>query len=239
MILRVTKDEFAERRNKMTNIFKGDLTVRAREIYEYTEITGSLNADIYKNWGDFRTAFPKIGKIGGDLYLSSLTKSPKIKTNDAGARTAAVSNCRAMLLSSFAAADFSFADGILARIVAQRGNISRVIICGKTEVSYVITDGEGNHAHGSTLDEARADLMVKRTSGDLTQFKSWTLDKVVSRSDAILAYRSITGACAHGTRVWLEQRQTPDSLTVYTIIKLTRGAYGAAKFAEFFSEPAR
>src|SRR3990167_2807834 len=143
-----------------------------------------------------------------------------------------------MLLSSFAAAGFSFADGILARIVSTRGPVSRVVICGKTEVSYVVSDDEGNHAHGDTLAEARADLAVKRVSKDLTQFKSWTLDKAVSKSDAILAYRSITGACAKGTRLWLEQHKTPDSLTVKAIIELTAGAYGADTFKSFFESEA-
>ena len=82
-----------------------------------------------------------------------------------------------------------------------------VIICGKTKITYVVKDDEGNYSHGDTPDEARADLMVKRTSKDLTQFKAWKLDKVVSKADAILAYRSITGACSAGVRHWLVLRQ--------------------------------
>jgi hypothetical protein len=264
------------------NVFEGGITAEAGKVYPYTEITGKLDAVIYKTCADFNKAFPNLKKIGGGLDLSSLTSldkgvklpqsigegldlrsltsldkgvklpqsiggdldlrslndAPKIKPNDSEARNAARTRCRSMLLSSFAAAGFSFADGILARIVSQRGPVSRVIVCGKTEISYIVADELGNYAHGDTLDEARADLMVKRVSKDLTQFKSWTPDKVVSKSDAILAYRSITGACAKGTRLWLERRQTPESLTVYTIIELTRGAYGANVFEKFFEKSA-
>ena len=45
---------------------------------------------------------------------------------------------------------------------------------------------------------------------------------------------TITGACAQGTRLWLEQRQTPEKITVAGIIELTKGAYGAETFAGFF-----
>ena len=170
--------------------------------------------------------------VGGSLYINADAKldAPNAKKADhtAGAK------CSAMLLSSFAAAGFSFADRILARIVSTRGPVSRVIICGKTEISYVVSDDEGNYAHGDTLAEARSDLAVKRVSKDLTQFKSWKLDKTVSKGDAILAYRAITGACAKGTRLWLEQRQTPEKITVKEIISLTKGAYGAERFAGFF-----
>ena len=205
---------------KTESVFEGDLTVKAGEVYQYEKVTGNISASKIE-----RGAFPKLTSNGGHISApkgASLTRQ----------------RCRAMLLSSFAAAGFSFADGILARIVSQRGAVQKVVICGKTKISYVLADGEGNYAHGDTLDEARADLMVKRTSKDLTQFKAWTLERVVSKADAIFAYRSITGACSKGVRLWLEQRQTPESITVAGVIELTKGAYGAEKFWQFFTAAA-
>ena len=149
----------------------------------------------------------------------------------------AAQKCRAMLLSSFAAAGFSFADGVLARIVSQRGPVSRVIICGRTDISYLVTDGEA-FSHGKTLAEARDSLMFKIGNRDTTEFKSWTLEKTVSKRDAIRAYRNITGACEGGVRAWMQNRQTPDSVTVSEIIRLTEGAYGAEQFKDFFSKVA-
>ena len=230
-------------------IYEGDLTINAGDVCPYTKITGAL--DINANAKLDAPALTSVGgalyiyanakldaltSVGGDLYIFANAKldAPKMQKNDPTARA----KCRAMLLSSFAAAGFSFADGILAKIVSRRGSVSRVIVCGKTDISYVVSDDEGNFSHGDTLDEARDDLMVKRTSKDLTQFKSWKLDKVVTKSDAILAYRSITGACAKGVRLWLGQRQTPDKITVQGIIDITKGAYESAKFAAFFQRPA-
>lgn len=132
-----------------------------------------------------------------------------------------------------AAAGFSFADGILARIVSKRGPVSRVIVCGKTEVSYLVTDGEA-FSHGKTLTEARDGLLYKIGSRDTSELRSWKLDRVVTKRDAIRAYRTITGACEGGVRGWMEQHKTPDNLKVSEIIDLTKGAYGAEKFAGFF-----
>ncbi len=147
--------------------------------------------------------------------------------------TSAPSKCHSHLISVFRKNRYSFADGILAKIVSERGPVSRVIVCGKTEVSYVVTDGE-NYSHGKTLNEARDGLLFKIGSRDTTEFKSWTLEKVVSKHEAIVAYRTITGACEGGVRSWMEQRKTPESIAVKDIITLTVGAYGADSFKKFF-----
>ena len=177
---------------------------------------------------DTKTAFPKLTSVGGSLDARG--DYSHVKTND----PEAYPRCRAALLSAFAAAGFSFADNILARIVSQRGPVARVVICGRTEVYYLVTDGEA-HSHGKTLAEARDGLLYKIGSRDTSEFKSWTLDKVVSKRDAIRAYRAITGACEGGVRAWMEQRQTPETITVDGIVDLTNGAYGAEEFRKFFA----
>ena len=162
---------------------------------------------IYSGGGIKAGAFPVLESNGGYIYSGGGIKAGAFpvlkKKKDAEVSELVRQKCRAMLLSSFAASGFSFADGILARIVSQRGPVSRVMICGHTEISYVVSDDEGNFAHGDTLAEARADLMVKRTSKDLTQFKKWTLAKGVPKEVAIFPYRSIIAPCAQGTRLWL------------------------------------
>ena len=205
------------------DIFTGDLTAKPGEVYNYTEITGIIHA----SGADTKTAFPRLQSVGGSIHASG--DYSNVKTNDSDAP----SRCRAALLAAFSAAGFSFADGILARIVSKRGPVARVIICGKTEISYVVTDGEA-HSHGKTLKEARDGLIFKISSRDTSEFKAWTMDHVVSKRDAIRAYRAITGACEGGVRSWMEQRETPDKIAVSGIIELTKGAYGADAFRKFF-----
>jgi hypothetical protein len=141
-------------------------------------------------------------------------------------------------LSTFAAAGFSFADGILARLVSKRGPVSRVVICGQTKVSYLVTDGEA-YSHGETIAKAREGLMYKIGNRDTSEFKKWKLNRIVSKRDAIRAYRTITGACELGTRGWMAQHKTPERLSVNRIIKLTKGAYGAEEFEKFFAKEKR
>lgn len=178
-------------------------------------------------------AEPKIEvhiEAGGGLDLGSLTSPTNHKGNNSRARGMA----RAALMADFAAKGYSIADGILSKIVQTRGNVSRVIICGKTEVSYLVTDGEA-WSHGKTLKEARESLIYKIGSRDTSEYKAWTLGKKVTKAEAIKAYRIITGACEGGVRAWLEQRRTPEEITVEGIIALTNGAYGAEAFKNFFA----
>jgi predicted acyltransferase (DUF342 family) len=206
----------------------GDLYINANaKLDALTSVGGYLS--IYAN-----AKLDALTSVGGDLsiYANAKLDAPAhMKKND----PEAPARCRALLLSDFSAAGFSFADGILARIVSQRGPVSRVVVCGQTEVSYLVTDGEA-FSHGKTLAEARDGLLFKIGKRDPSEFKAWTLDKVVSKRDAIRAYRVITGACEGGVRAWMEQRETPESITVRDIIKLTQGAYGADAFRGFFEK---
>jgi hypothetical protein len=189
----------------------------------------SVGGYIDASGADTKAAFPKLTSVGGSIYARG--DWSRVKDGD----ESAAQRCRALLLSSFAAAGFSFADGILARIMSKRGPVSRVVVCGQTEVSYLVTDGEA-FSHGKTLKEARDGLLFKIGKRDPSEFKAWTLDKVVPKRDAIRAYRIITGACEGGVRAWMEQRKTPDKITVKGIIELTEGAYGAEAFRGFFEK---
>ena len=174
---------------------------------------------------------PALTSVGGTLYIqpSAKLEAPKVIYNDKNA----LALCRKSLNDSFAKNGFVLADGILAKLISRRGPVSRVIICGKNEISYLVTDGE-NYAHGKTLKEARESLIYKITSRDTSEFKVWRLDEIVTKRDAIRAYRAITGACEAGVRTWMEQRKTPESISIKDIIKLTEGSYGAREFKEFF-----
>ena len=131
---------------------------------------------------------------------------------------------------------YYYVDSILARLVNRKGRVARVVICGKTEMSYVVEDGNGNYSHGKTLDEARKGLIYKLSSRDTESFKGWKLSTVVSLADAIRAYRAITGACEQGTRHFCETLgKLPEKLTIGEAIKLTSGQYGSGSFAKFFS----
>ena len=206
-------------------IHKGDLTAEPGVVYDYTEVTGYIDAI----GADTRTAFPALTSVGGSINARGDWAS--IKTND----TEAESRCRALLMAAFAAAGFSFADGVLAKIISQKGPVSRVIIVGKTQISYLVTDGDA-WSHGDTLRKARDGLLYKIGSRDTSEFKGWALDRKVTKREAIRAYRTITGACEPGVKNWMSTHEIAGSLTIAKVIELTHGSYGSEIFATFFKE---
>lgn len=190
----------------MAKVHKGDLAAKAGVVYDCAEITGYL----YAGGADTTTAFPAL-------------TTPNDPT--AAAKVAA----------AFRAKGFEWHDGILSVVVRRRGPVSVVQVVGSTKQSYVVTDGD-HTAHGDTLAEARADLRFKRGPRDATPYRSWTPETVVSREDAVVAYRVITGACAAGVRQFLAGRKVPAKLSVARILTETAGQFGHDAFARFMAK---
>ena len=188
----------------------GDFVAQPGVQYDFDEISGYIDA----RGADTKTAFPKL------------------KTqNDA----TAAAKCADAIFKANLKLGYFYVDGIMARLIKRRGHVAKVIVCGKTEVSYVVDDGNGKYSHGATLDEARDGLIYKLSSRDTSKFKGWKRDTVVSIGDLIGAYRAITGACEGGTRGFCErQGKLPEKLTIASAIEMTKGQYGADVFAKFF-----
>ena len=131
------------------------------------------------------------------------------------------------------------ADGITQKLVSKK-KIKDVEVFTVTNFphkkeSYVVKRGEV-FSHGDTVKQAINDLKYKISSRDTSQFKKWKLDKVITEEEAINAYRSITGACESGTRMFCESIKVPKKLTVKKVIELTDGRFGSDQFKEFFSK---
>jgi hypothetical protein len=200
---------------------------------------------IYVDGADTRACFPRLTSAryidarGADTR-ESFPRLTMINTFDGNIDISKVqivseAKCRELLEAAFLRSGYSFADNILAKIIEQKGKVAHIQICGKRDISYLVTDGKA-YSHGATLNEARDGLLYKISSRDPSEFRSWTLNKVVSKRDAIRAYRVITGACEGGVREWMDGKEIPESLRVSEIIALTKGAYGSEVFAKFFKE---
>ena len=129
-------------------------------------------------------------------------------------------------------------DGIFTEIVNRRGKVWTVREIGHTDTFYLVTDGNGNYAHGRTIKQAKADLVYKITNKDKSDYKDLTLESVLTHDEAIKCYRVITGACTFGTRNFVEHvlptDKRKDQYTIAEIICLTKGRYGNEMFTEFF-----
>lgn len=76
---------------------------------------------------------------------------------------------------------------------------------GSDKDQYLVTDGNGKWAHGDTVKEAKDDLIYKISNRDKSKCEGWTTQTEVSFEEAIEAYRAITGACAAGTKGFVER----------------------------------
>ncbi len=132
---------------------------------------------------------------------------------------------------------FIKADGIFSEIISHRGNVWRIRQIAQKEIKYLVTDGE-NYSHGDTLAEAREGLIYKISNRDTSQYKGMNADTILTFSEAVKAYRAITGACEAGIRMFLDKKgiiySKDVNFTIEAIIDLTDGEFGHDSFKNFF-----
>jgi hypothetical protein len=196
-----------------------------------TTVGGSLDA----RGADTKTAFPKLTTVGGSLYASGAdTKTAFPKLTKKGAGDSAKAICRAALVAALAIHSLTLEDGILAKLISSRGGIKHVKIVGQTKISYIV-QRDGHTAHGATLDDARADLLLKMGTRDTTAYQKWTTATTATLQEMIVAYRAITGACQQGVSQFLTSKNYKGKLSVEFVIEETQGRFGHDTFKAFFA----
>ena len=245
--------------NQLTSLPEGFNPTVGGDLYLYnnrlTSLPDGFNPTVGGNlylYGNRLTSLPDgfNPTVGGDLYLSGnqLTSLPEGFNPTVGGNLYLYGN-RLTSLPEFKKLqpEFTFtwqngkyikADGIFMEVVSRKGNVYKVRKINNQEVSYLITDGKGKWSHGSTLKEAKNDLIYKISSRSKDEFNDLTLDSELSFEEAIEAYRLITGACSFGVRDFIENRlkEKKDKYRISEIIKLTKGEYGSGSFESFFKK---
>ncbi len=128
--------------------------------------------------------------------------------------------------------EVDFSDGIFSRVISNKAGVKKV----KTDdgkVLFVVSDENGNSAHGKTIAEARKDLVYKVVA----KFDG-KIPKSATGKEWIGIYRAVTGACGAGVRMFVEKtgKSLDDKYTAEEIAKLVSGQFGADKFAEKVKE---
>ena len=182
--------------------------------------------------------------VGGSLYLRSLTSIPEGFNPTVGGSLDLSSGLKSSYkklpsgyLFSWQDGKYLLADGIFTEVISHRGDIYHVRKIMETKVFYLVTDGSGKWSHGETLKEAKSDLMFKISNRTKDDYKNLKLTDILSFEDAIMCYRVITGACSFGTKDFVTNR-LKKKLKKYTIsemIEVTKGEYGNKTFSEFFT----
>ena len=130
---------------------------------------------------------------------------------------------------------FISCDGIFMEVDSHRGNVWIGHKIGKKEKVFLVTDGNNKYSHGNTLKEAKEDLIFKVDGRRLGDFKHLTQESVLLMSEAVIAYRVITGACGFGVKDYLKNRLPKEKkeFSMTEVVELTKDEYGGRRFSEF------
>ena len=187
------------------------------------------------------TALPDNLTVGGSLDLRGTGITDEVKVNKTFSPKAIAAINRVSnrpIFWKWNNRSYIKVDDMFTAIDSHHGNVYRVHKLNSREQLYLVTDGENHWAHGNTLQDARADLIFKINDRDTSVYKNMSLDDTLTYEEAIAAYRTITGACAAGTKDYIENRLPKphkEKYTVQEMISLTEDEYGGKKFSEFFN----
>ena len=187
--------------------------------------------------------------VGGWLYLSgtpiaslpdNLTVGGDLDLRDTGITDTSKVNRKFeadMVRKLWANSKYIKADGIFSEKLRHCGNVWEVRRIGGKKTFFIVTDGHGKYAHGTTIKEAKKDLVYKISNRDKSEYKRLNLDSELTFEEAIKCYRVITGACAFGTKDFVENhlKEKKEKYTVKDMIALTKGRYGNETFSAFFT----
>ena len=188
------------------------------------------------------TALPDNLTVGGSLDLrgTGITGEVKVNKKLSSKAIAAISRVSNMpIFWEWNDSSYIKVDDMFTAVDSHHGNVYRVHKLNSSEQLYLVTDSENHWAHGRTLQEARADLIFKINDRDTSVYRNMSLNDTITYEEAIAAYRTITGACAAGTRDFIENRLPKphkEKYTVQEMITLTENEYGGKKFSEFFKK---
>ena len=185
------------------------------------------------------TSLPDGLTVGGWLNLSgtqitSLPDNFKIGGKIVGFRKAILS-LHKLHDGDYVPEKYIYADGILTHVKSCKKSGDYTYYIGKIKGQNVVYDGT-YYAHCRTLRDGIADLLYKHANDrGAEQYRHLTLESILPRDDAVTMYRVITGACQAGTKQFLESLpELKEAYSVREMVEMTKGQYGADKFAEFF-----
>ena len=124
--------------------------------------------------------------------------------------------------------EIDLTDNIFSYVLSNRKGIKKVKT-GSGKLLYIVSDEQGNSAHGETVEKARMDLVYKVAA----KFDG-TIPESATGKEWVGIYRAVTGACSARVRAFIETtgKSLDDTYTVDDVIKLAEGQFGIDKFRE-------
>ncbi len=227
------------------NHYRGSLDLRGTGITSLPDgltVGGSLYLE-----GTGITSLPDGLTVGGYLDLrgtgitslpDGLTVGGSLDLRGTGITNGSqVSRCVPQMLRwEYKGREFIKVDGAFSRVISHRGKVWRIVNIGSDKEYYLVTDGQGRWAHGDTISQAKADLIYKISDRNVDEYRNLTPDSRLTFAEAIECYRVITGACAAGTKMFVESLgdKVQEHYTISEMMEVTKGQYGHNTFCDFF-----
>jgi len=170
--------------------------------------------------------------VGGSLELGSVTSIPKgFNKNNYQNKPSDKTKLMTWQNGKYIKADDRFSE-----VISKKGNVWKLKDVNKNNEYYLVTDNRGRYAHGNTIKEAKEDLIYKINDRDKTKYEGISKAEKFPFEYCVEMYRVITGACATGTKHFIESTGVKkSSYSVNEIAKMTVGSYGNSDFKQFFN----
>ena len=214
--------------------------------YEVAEQLMAANGGWLNLRGTGITSLPEGLTVGGSLYLggTNITSLPEglavggwLDLGGTGITRAELKKVKRIQNGDYVPGKWIYADGILTHIKKEKRINQYTFYVGRIPKKNVIFDGK-YYAHCANLRDGIADLLFRSASDrGADQYKGLSIDTQMSVDEAVTMYRIITGACKQGSEAFVEglKDELKERYTIREMIDLTRGQYGADRFAEFFN----
>ena len=190
------------------------------------------------------TSLPDNLTVGGALDLTGCTSLTSLPDNltvggwlgFSGCPIQDTSSVKRLRNGAYVEGRYLYADFILTHIKSKRTVGKYTIYYGKIKGYNVVYDGK-YYAHCDNIRDGIKDIEFKYAKNrGCEQYRELSLDSIVTKDEAIMMYRVITGACQQGTEMFINSLgdNIKENYTIDEIIKLTSGQYGSDVFKEFF-----
>ena len=202
------------------------------------------NGDSLNLNGTLITSLPDNLTVGGSLYLNGCTSLKSLPDNLTVGGSLYLGGCTSLESQKikklkdgdYVPGRYLYADGILTHVKRRKAVNGITYYQGKIPNRNVVYDGK-NYAHCKDFRTGIADLIFKsakeRGAG---QYRQDPLDKPFTVPELATRYRVITGACQQGTQAFIDSfgDRLKERYTIREVMELTKGHYGAERFAEFY-----
>ena len=122
--------------------------------------------------------------------------------------------------------EVDFTDGIFSYVLSNKKGVRKVRTPEGT-ILFIVTDANGNSAHGETIAKAREDLVYKIVA----KFDG-KLPESATGKEWVGLYRAVTGACGAGVKQFIEGKNIDleKNFTRMEVSKLVEGQFGEDEF---------